>query len=124
MASDILSIHFDRTAVSDYILPSLIESKRMILYKKDENVDEDHLLVFLRSFQPVVFLMFGVSMIIFAAVLSSVILFHKKGELKNDISSKDNDMGLESRSPASVFANQTITSTVFEVYGATLKQGK
>ncbi|XP_071096118.1 probable glutamate receptor [Haliotis cracherodii] len=109
LASDILSIHFDRTAVSDYILPSLIESKRMILYKKDEIVDEDNLLVFLRSFQPGVFLMFGVSMIIFAAVLSSVILFHKKGELKNDISSKDNNM--------------TITSTVFEVYGATLKQG-
>lgn len=128
LASDWLTIHNDRTAVSDFILPPIGENKRMILYRKENDIVENHLLVFLRPFQPGVFLIFGGALIIFVAVLSSVRIFHKKDNLKNHVSSKINHFSgntpIDEKGAPRFCANQTITSTGFEVYGTTLKQGK
>ncbi|XP_071096119.1 probable glutamate receptor [Haliotis cracherodii] len=127
LASDWLTIHNDRTTVSDFILPPIGENKRMILYRKENDIEENHLLVFLRPFQPGVFLIFGGALIIFVAVLSSIRIIHKKDNLKNHVSSKENNFGgntpIDEKGAPSFCANQTITSTGFEVYGTTLKQG-
>ncbi|XP_071096691.1 glutamate receptor ionotropic, kainate glr-3-like [Haliotis cracherodii] len=118
LAADMLTIHYDRTACFDYILPPIGESKRMILYKK-EDVDEDHLMVFLGAFQPGVFIMLGVSLIIYIAVLSCVRIIYKKGDLNKNSNNKKLNANAQSKNRPS----QNIMPTVFEAYGATLKQG-
>ncbi|XP_067660171.1 uncharacterized protein [Haliotis asinina] len=71
LAADILTIHTDRTGISEYILPPVGVNKRMILYKKDTDVDEDHLMVLLRPFQAGVFSIFGGSFILYASFVST-----------------------------------------------------
>ncbi|XP_071096985.1 probable glutamate receptor [Haliotis cracherodii] len=79
LVSDMLNIHSDRIAVADYLLPPIAETKQVIIYKKEEDVDKDTFL--LRQFQPFVFIMFGVSLITCMIFLSSLILVHDKDEL-------------------------------------------
>ncbi|XP_071096117.1 probable glutamate receptor [Haliotis cracherodii] len=127
-ASDMLTIHLDRTAVSDYILPPIGENKRMILYKKEKDADGDHLMVFLMAFQPDVFTIFGGALVMIVVVLSSARLIHKTDEQTNHANSKndiklDGNTQIENGSPPSVCAKQIIMLTCFEVFGATLKQG-
>ncbi|XP_071096984.1 probable glutamate receptor [Haliotis cracherodii] len=109
LASDILTIHIDRTAVADYLLPPIAETKQAIMYKKEDDVDEDTFL--LRPFQPFVFIMFGVSLITCMIFLSFLILVHDKDEFHSR------------KCRTGAWTIQTITQTTFEILGATLKQG-
>ncbi|XP_071083841.1 probable glutamate receptor [Haliotis cracherodii] len=127
LSSDLLSIHVDRCAVSDYILPPIGETKLMILYKKEDAVDEDNLLILLRPFQRFVFSMFGVSLITCIILLTFIRLIHNKDDSSSHVTSKhkntERNMQLEINSPTDTSAIQTTSSTVVAIYGATLKQG-
>ncbi|XP_067660170.1 probable glutamate receptor [Haliotis asinina] len=118
-ASDMLTIHYDRAVAFDYILLPIAESKRFILYKKEEDADGDHLLLFLRAFQPTVLLMFGLSLLLEFVLLSSVRLIGKKIGLQTN--SENNK--LEGNVRLKNTSAQNVLQTGFEVYGATIKQG-
>ncbi|XP_071096991.1 probable glutamate receptor [Haliotis cracherodii] len=127
LASDILTIHSDRTAVADYILPPVAEGKQMIIYKKEEDVVEDDLLIFLRPFQLYVFVIFGVSVIACVIFLSFVRLLHIKDQFNFHVTSKDKSIHQnirpENKRPPGDWKIQTTTSTTFEIFGAMFKQG-
>ncbi|XP_071096373.1 glutamate receptor ionotropic, kainate 5-like [Haliotis cracherodii] len=110
LASDILTIHSDRTAVADYLLPPIAETKQVIMYKKEEDVDKDHLLIFLRPFRPYVFMIFGVSLITCIIFLSSIRLIHNKDQFNFN------------KCQTRAWTMQA-TTTTFEILGASLKQG-
>ncbi|XP_071096369.1 glutamate receptor ionotropic, kainate glr-3-like [Haliotis cracherodii] len=127
LAADMLTIHIDRFKVSDYILPTIGESKHMIMYKKEDIIDEDNLLILLRPFQTYVFCMFGVSLITCIILLSFIRLIHNKGEFNALVTSKDKEternIRLEINCPADTSAIETGTAAALATCGATLKQG-
>ncbi|XP_048245895.1 probable glutamate receptor [Haliotis rufescens] len=111
LAPDILAIHSDRVAVADFILPPVAETRQVIIYKKEDVVDEDNLLTLLRPFQPHVYIMFGVTLITCMIFLSSLIFVHYKDEFHSR------------KCPTGAWTMQTMARTTFEILGATLKQG-
>ncbi|XP_071096989.1 probable glutamate receptor [Haliotis cracherodii] len=127
LAADMLTLHIDRFEVSDYILPTIGETKQMIMYKKEDVIDEDNLLILLRPFQSYVFCMFGVSLISCIIILSFILLIHNKGEFNYHVTSKDKNpernMPIEVNCQTDTSAIQTSTAAVFAIFGATFKQG-
>ncbi|XP_067660221.1 probable glutamate receptor [Haliotis asinina] len=124
LAPEMLTIHIDRTAVADYILPPLAENKQIILYRKEGDVDEDHLLIFLHPFQTYVFIALVVSLISYTVALSTVRTFYRSNEFNPPVTSKDNSVvqNMETENSRQM-EMQSILSTPFEMFGATLKQG-
>ncbi|XP_067660224.1 glutamate receptor ionotropic, kainate 5-like [Haliotis asinina] len=106
LASDILTIHTDRTSVADYILPPICETKQVIIYKKED--EEDHFLILLRPFQTHVFVTCGVSLMTCIIFLSAIRITH---EFNNN------------KCPTGAWTVETASVTASELLGATLKQG-
>ncbi|XP_067660225.1 glutamate receptor ionotropic, kainate 5-like [Haliotis asinina] len=127
LASDMLTIHTNRSTVSDYILPPVAESKQMILYKKEQDADEDHLLILLRPFQPQVFIVLGVSVIIYIIFLSSLRFLRGRFQMNSHVTSQCKNVHPNVRSGnvchTANWTTQATTSTAFEICGAILKQG-
>ncbi|XP_067660217.1 probable glutamate receptor [Haliotis asinina] len=125
LAADTLAMHSDRLAVSDYILPAVSESRQIILYKKEDAVEEDNLLIFLRPFQTFVYSMFGVSLITCISLLSFIRLIHNKDVSRVASGGKDTDrnMELDNNFSTATRVIQTTTAAAFATYGAAVKQG-
>ncbi|XP_067660218.1 probable glutamate receptor [Haliotis asinina] len=127
LAADTLAMHTDRLAVSDYILPAVSESKQFILYKKEDAVEEDNLLIFLRPFQTFVYSMFGLSVITYICLLSFVRLIHNKDVFISHVASEgkdsDRNVDLDNNCSATTRVIQTTTAAAFATYGAAVKQG-
>ncbi|XP_067660215.1 probable glutamate receptor [Haliotis asinina] len=127
LAADRLTIHTDRLAVCDYILPPVGESSHIILYKKEDAIEQNSLLIFLRPFQTFVYSMFGVSLITCISLLSFIRLIHKGDVSMSRVASggKDTDRNMELDNNCSTATRviQTTTATAFATYGAAVKQG-
>ncbi|XP_067660216.1 glutamate receptor ionotropic, kainate glr-3-like [Haliotis asinina] len=127
LAADTLAMHSDRLAVSDNILPSVGVSGPIILYKKEDAVEEDNLLICLRPFQTFVYSMFGLSLIAYVSLVSFVRLIHNKDLFIPHVGAegKDTDRNMDSDNNCSTATRviQTTTAAAFAIYGAAVKQG-
>ncbi|XP_067660206.1 probable glutamate receptor [Haliotis asinina] len=108
LAADILTIHSDRTSVTDYILPPICETRQVIMYKQEDEDDQD--IILLRPFSLYVYIVFGACLMACIIFLSSCILIQN-----NEFESRKCQPGASKV--------QTITQATFEILGATLKQG-
>ncbi|XP_067660207.1 probable glutamate receptor [Haliotis asinina] len=108
LASDILTIHSVRTSVTDYILPPICETRQVIMYKQEDEDDQD--IILLRPFSLYVYIVFGACL--FACIiLVSFFISVQNSEFKSR------------KCPPGASKVQTFTQATFEILGATLKQG-
>ncbi|XP_067682736.1 probable glutamate receptor [Haliotis asinina] len=113
LSMDLLTIHSDRQDAADFILPPALHSKFTILYKKESNVDEDNLMVFLRPVLPTTIILFGVSVVLVTVSLS----FLRFSQHHHNQSQRTAHHNMTETMMA------RIMSSLFDVYGASLKQG-
>ncbi|XP_067682735.1 glutamate receptor ionotropic, kainate glr-3-like [Haliotis asinina] len=122
LSVDLLTIHSDRQDVAEAILPPVQQTRLMILYKKENDVDKDQLMVFLRPVLPTTVILFAVSVIFVTACLS----FSRFSHTHHNQSQRNvhqSDM-TETTQEFCMSVIAWIQSSLMEVYGASLKQGE